>query len=108
MQMEPVWVWESVGKQRRLSAVEDGALFLLGKWPEEDKGSKTHLAAQIAALQALEGTGSAMAFRLLFVEALRRVELLGSGPDQTTTSLPAHIARPWDMPWAKKRRRRKP
>ncbi|MDF2994519.1 MAG: hypothetical protein K0R27_156 [Xanthobacteraceae bacterium] len=108
MQMEPISVWEGSGRRRLLTSVENTALFLLNKWPAEDKGSKAHLAAQIAVLQALEGEIPPEGARAVFEAAAERVQILAGPIERPTHNLPAHVARPWDMPWAKKRRRRKP
>lgn len=107
MDMEPVWVWESIKMQRRLNTVEDAALFLLHKWPKEDQGSKLHIAAQIAVLEALEEKRPAGEARAAFVEAAERVQILAPGPMKSDVKLPGHVARPWDMPWAKKGKRRR-
>lgn len=104
--MEPVWVWEGAALRRQLNDVGDAALFLLYKWPKQDMTSKAHHAARVAALAALEGTGTAEVFREAFIAAAERVELIASAPMRSDVKLPGHVARPWDMPWAKKRRKR--
>jgi hypothetical protein len=57
-----------LGRMRVLNTVSDLAHFLLYEWPVEDPGPK-HLAARKACISALEGTLSAGACRIAFIEA---------------------------------------
>lgn len=107
IEMEPVWVWEGLAVRRKIDDVERAALFLLNSWPDEHMTSRAHLAARKAALAVLEGKKQAPVFRAAFVKAAEEAGVLATEPDLSSVLLPAHVARPWDMPWSSKKRRRK-
>lgn len=102
--MEPVWVWEGAGLSRQLNDVGDAALFLLYKWPKAEMTSEEHQAARMAALRALEGKGTAEAFRKAFVKAAERAQILAEPPQRSDVKLSNRVAQPWA--YRKGRRRR--
>lgn len=105
--MKAIHVWESGGVKRTLTTVEGAAEFLVERWPEEFAGSALHNVAQQAALELLERGGKVWPFRSALEWAADEAGILAPADPEPEKILPAHIARPWDMPWAKKRKRRR-
>lgn len=105
--MEPVAVWERGAVRHLITDVEKAALFLLHLWPKDHMTSRAHLAARKAALAALEGKATPDKFRSAFVKAAEEAGILAGPAEMPTHELPGHLARPWDMPWAGKKKRRK-
>jgi hypothetical protein len=101
-----VHVWESGGVKRTLTTVESAAEFLAEKWPEEHLSSAYRLIAMETAIELLERGGKPWAFRTLLEHAADEAGILAPRDPEPEKILPAHVARPWDMPWAKKKRRR--
>jgi len=73
---EPVFIWEMIGKRRKIGDVERGAEWLLNRWPEAFSQTLAHRAAQIACLDALEGRLDASYARAAFVVAAREADIL--------------------------------
>lgn len=67
--MDTVHVWQGDATRRALGDVAGAATFLLTKWPRAFMDTEVHRAAQLAALDALDGHATAAAFRAAFVAA---------------------------------------
>ncbi|QJP14648.1 DUF982 domain-containing protein [Starkeya sp. ORNL1] len=80
IRMNPVMVCEDNGFMRTLADVEGAALFMLHQWPRRYRGTKLHIAAQLAALAAMEGSGvgTPEEFRDAFIEAAGEADILTS------------------------------
>lgn len=102
--IEPVTVWEGNAVRRVLNDIEGAANHLLLRWPEEFMDTPLHRDAQVAALDALSGHGTAINFRDAFVAAATEAGIIAEDEAMPSHKLPAHIARPWDFQKRKRRR----
>lgn len=75
IEMRSVHVWERASTRRIFCDVERAVSFLMVGWPREYRDTPKHWAAQIAALEALDG-GSAETFRSAFMEAAEEAGIL--------------------------------
>lgn len=74
--MDTVHVWQGDATRRALGDVAGAATFLLTKWPRAFMDTDLHRAAQLAALDALDGHIRASAFRAAFVSAAAEAGIL--------------------------------
>lgn len=95
----PVHVWEGNATRRTLGDVEGAANFLLIKWPPEMMDTPAHRAAQVAALDALGGHGTADAFRSALIVASAEAGILAA-----ETAVQPATAGPEGNPRGKRRR----
>ncbi|QJP12971.1 DUF982 domain-containing protein [Starkeya sp. ORNL1] len=85
--MHPVALWDRSGTRRVLADVEAAALFMLYQWPQRSRSGQLRLAAQIAALAAMEGSGAGTAeeFRTALIAAAAEADILAPLPERPGT-----------------------